>query len=81
MDPASYRQHYESTAARIFERLRSGMDRGELRDDLDEAHAWAIMGMNVFLGLRFAIWAQEGDDLADIVGKARHLLADGLKRA
>jgi len=57
VDPASFRAHYETTAQRIFDRLKAGMARGELRGDLEEAHAWAIMGMNVFLGLRYVVWS------------------------
>lgn len=59
VDPASFRRHYQTTALRILDRLRNGGQAGELRDDLVEAHAWAIMGMNVFLGLRYAIWSDD----------------------
>ena len=77
VDPASFRQHYESAAQRIHERLRRGMASGELRDDLDEASAWAIMGMNVFLGLKYAIWS--GDrSTADIAAVANALLEKGI---
>ena len=68
VDAAIFRDHYERTASRIHARLEAGMEAGELRDDLDEAHAWAIMGMNVFLGLRYAVWSDAGtaDDAAEI---------------
>lgn len=80
VDPASFRQHYESAAQRIHERLRRGMASGELRDDLDEASAWAIMGMNVFLGLKYAIWS--GDrSTADIAAVANALLEKGIARS
>ena len=59
VDPASFRSHYETTARRIHERLISGGMRGDFRSDLSEAHAWAIMGMNVFLGLRYAVWSED----------------------
>ena len=59
VDPATFRAHYESTARRIHERLGEGIRKGELRADIEEAHAWAIMGMNVFLGLRYAVWTQD----------------------
>lgn len=67
VDPASYRAHYESTARRILERLNRGIAAGDLRPGLNEAHAWAIMGMNVFLGLRYAIWSEDSsaEDVAD----------------
>ncbi len=78
VDPESYRQHYETTGARILDRLREGARKGELRADLEEAHAWAIMGMNVFLGLRYAVWG-EGDLPAERVAAiAGDLLAKGI---
>ncbi|BEU99147.1 TetR/AcrR family transcriptional regulator [Novosphingobium olei] len=74
VDPESYREHYRSTARRILDRLEAGIARGELREDLEEAHAWAIMGMNVFLGMRYAVWDDEDPDrvaavAADILGR------------
>ena len=79
VDPANYRKHYESTAARIGERLAAGAAAGAYREGLGEADAWAIMGMNVFLGLRFAIWARENDPAAEEVARAANaLLAQGL---
>lgn len=79
VDPASYHSHYRSTAARILERLRAGAASGGLRADLGEPHAWAIMGMNVFLGLRYAVWA---DDLpaAKVAEAAHSILRDGIAR-
>lgn len=79
VDPVSYRNHYESTAQRIFERLKRGSDNGEFQDDLQEAHAWAIMGMNVFLGLRYSIWSDtEADE--KVAAVARSLLERGILR-
>lgn len=79
VDPASYRRHYETTAARIRERLEAGTAEGAYRDGLGEAEAWALMGMNVFLGLRYAIWSQRGDPSATAVAAAANrLLARGI---
>ncbi len=77
VDPASFRQHYESAAQRINERLKTGMEKGEFRPDLDEAHGWAIMGMNVFLGLKYAIWS-EGRTTDDIASVAQSILKGGI---
>ena len=69
VDPESFRMHYATTADRIAKRLRAAADRGEVRDDVSEVHAWAIMGMNVFLGLRFGVWGKEPpDDVAQARG-------------
>jgi AcrR family transcriptional regulator len=59
VDPESFRLHYATTADRIARRLRAAADRGEVRKDVSEVHAWAIMGMNVFLGLRYSVWDED----------------------
>ena len=82
VDPESYRTHYETIAARIGERLKAGVEAGEFREDLGEVEAWAVMGMNVFVGLRFAIWASEADNMKheDIAARVNRLLAQGAAR-
>lgn len=78
VDPASYRAHYEAAATRIQARLEAGAARGELRGGISDVHAWAIMGMNVFLGLRYGVW---GDDRTpdDVAAVAGDLLRHGLQ--
>ena len=78
VDSASYRTHYETTAARIVQRLRAGAERGEVRNDASEVHAWALMGMNVFLGLRYGVWSEDGST-ADVARIANDMIAEGLK--
>ena len=81
-DPAGFRAHYETTAKRIAQRLAAAAGKGELRDDLTAADfdtiAWAIMGANVFLGLRYAVWGS-GDPEA-VAESMNRLLRDGLAR-
>ena len=72
VDPEGYRRHYEGAAERILSRLREGADRGELRHEesqlAEEIVAWAMMGANVFVGLRFAVWANEDpEEVATVV--------------
>jgi len=61
VEPAAYREHYETTAARIAARFAAARDKGELAADLSnedlEIIAWASMGANVFLGLRYSVWS------------------------
>jgi AcrR family transcriptional regulator len=77
VDPASFKLHYATTAERIAARLKAGAERGEIRSDVSEVHAWAIMGMNVFLGLRYGVWEEDLtlDTIADTVAE---MLARGL---
>ena len=80
VDPTGFRTHYVTTAERIAARLSAGMAQGELNgaDPLAlEVRAWAVMGINVFLGLRFGVW---GDEDAEVVARhANALLSDGMK--
>ena len=77
--PEAWRKHYEGAAARIVERLRSGVAGGEVAGPIDEAHGWAIMGMNVFLGLRYGV--QDGErSLDEVAAIANALIRDGLGR-
>ena len=79
VDPDSYRAHYERIADRIEQRLKAGGRAEDLRADLGEPEAWAVMGINVFLGLRYAIWAKDGDpDAATVAAAANRLLRIGI---
>ena len=77
VDPAGFRRHYTTTVERIRLRLAAGAARGEVRADAGEIHAWAIAGMNVFLGLRYGVWEQDvpADTIAEV---ANAMLATGL---
>ena len=77
--PDAYAEHYHSTTRRILARLQVGAATGEYRPDIGEVEAWAIIGMNVFLGLRYGIW-EEGGDLPEVAVRANRLLAEGLLR-
>ena len=80
VDPASYREHYETIAARIADRLRAGSSSGQFRDGLGELEAWAVMGMNVFVGLRYIVWGK-GEAAPDVVAAGvNRLLAEGIVR-
>jgi AcrR family transcriptional regulator len=75
--PEDWRAHYLNTAARILERLQAAWARGELAVEPSEVHAWAIMGMNVFLGLRFGVMDASAD-LGEVARVANVLVKDGL---
>lgn len=77
VDPASFRRHYATTAERIAQRLALAAADGQVRDDVGEVHAWAIMGMNVFLGLRYGVW-DEDRPVAAVARDAADLLRRGL---
>jgi AcrR family transcriptional regulator len=80
VDPTAYREHYETTAARIAARFVDARDKGELAADLTDEEleilSWASMGANVFLGLRYSIWSK--GDYRRVAAAANRLLRKGL---
>lgn len=73
VDPTAYREHYETTASRIAARLAAARDRREIGDFTDvelATLAWAMMGANVFLGLRFAVWEKaDAEQIANVMSR------------
>ena len=79
--PEGYRRHYEGAAERIAARLKAAVEAGEVRPETskfeEEVRAWAIMGANVFVGLRFGVWeTADPDRVAKVVND---LLRRGLQ--
>jgi hypothetical protein len=61
--------------------LEEATAKGQMRDDgalATEVRAWAIMGMNVFLGLRFGVWGAEDAD--EVAACANDLIRNGIGR-
>jgi AcrR family transcriptional regulator len=81
VDPEGFRKHYMTTAERIAARLQSGKEKGEVVTTdsplATEVEAWAIMGMNVFLGLRFGVWGKDPPE--DVTRVANQLIRRGLE--
>jgi AcrR family transcriptional regulator len=80
VDPASYRAHYETIAARFAERLGAGSQAGEFRDGLGELEAWALMGINVFVGLRYVVWGDAPVAADEVAAGVNRLIAEGIAR-
>jgi AcrR family transcriptional regulator len=82
VDATAYREHYETTATRIAARLVAGREKGEISADYSDEEleilAWALMGANVFLGLRFSVWAST--DPALVADTTAKLLRSGLAK-
>lgn len=82
VEPQGFREHYETTASRIAARLVAARDRGDLDPGLSDGDidilAWAIMGANVFLGLRFSVWTP--GDAARVAEVTSRMLRKGLTR-
>jgi AcrR family transcriptional regulator len=75
----AYHKPYNDIAEGYAASLTQAFGRGEVSDGDMMVRAWAIMGMNVFLGLRFGVW-DESRDPDDIAATAAGLIGDGLRR-
>ena len=74
VDPAGYERHYIGAAERITGRLREAAANGEIckeeSDFAEEVRSWAIMGANVFIGLRFGVWeTADAEKVTEIVSR------------
>jgi AcrR family transcriptional regulator len=75
--PDAYRSYYEDFAEAYRRNLQGAAARGEISAGAEDVRAWALIGMSVFLGLRFGIWSEDAD-ANTIAADAGALIADGL---
>lgn len=76
--PDAYRNYYTVFARGYAQNLAAAVSEGEIRPGNAEIRAWALMGMAVTLGERFAIW-QADTDLDHLVDEVFDMLEKGLK--
>jgi AcrR family transcriptional regulator len=75
----AYREHYLTFADAYRRNLSGARGRGEITDGPDEPRAWALIGMSVFLGMRYGIWDKDlsPGEVADV---AITLVSEGLRK-
>lgn len=73
----AYRRHYVDVADGYATSLEQAFGRGEISSGDWQVRAWAIMGMNVFLGLKFGVW-DDSRPVDEIAAAAHALIAGGL---
>ena len=74
----AFRDHYERFALGYQNNLRRAADNGEIRTGDFEMWSWAIMGMAVFLGMRYAEW-DEDEAPAQMAEVVTDLIANGIQ--
>lgn len=74
----AYREHYTGFANAYRANLEAAGERGEIRKGDYETWSWAIMGVAVFLGMRYAEWDESipASQIADVVVD---LIANGIR--
>jgi AcrR family transcriptional regulator len=75
-----YREHYLTFVEGYRRNLAAARQRGEIRDGAgDETRAWALIGMSVFLGMRYGTW-EEDLSPAEVADIAIDLVSEGLRK-
>jgi AcrR family transcriptional regulator len=74
----AYREHYTGFATAYQENLRKAGERGDIREGDYETWSWAIMGMAVTLGIRYAEW-DESIPVSRISQIVADLIANGIR--
>jgi len=75
----AYREHYLTFVDGYRRNLAAASARGEIVAGQDEPRAWALIGMSVFLGMRYGVWEEDlsPEQVADV---AIDLVSEGLRK-
>jgi AcrR family transcriptional regulator len=73
----AYRSYYDVFAHAYRRNLAQAEARGEIRPGHAEERAWALIGMSVFLGLRYGVWSDDRP-AGEIAAAAADLVTHGL---
>jgi len=73
----AFRSHYDGFAQAYRANLAKAAGAGEIRQGDFDTWSWAIMGMAMALGMRYAEW-DEDQPAEDVAAKVVDLLANGL---
>ena len=75
--PVEYRDHYEGFGRAYQANLEKAARKGEIRAGDFETWSWSIMGIVVFLGMRYAEW-DDSQPASEIAGIVVDLIARGI---
>lgn len=74
----AFRDYYDSFEQSYRQNLKTAIDKGEIREGDCEVWSWALIGMTVFLGMRFALWDDE-HSIEEAANAAADLVSSGME--
>lgn len=74
----AYREHYESFASAYRDNLKAAGESGDIREGDYETWTWAIMGIAVFLGMKYTEW-DDNVPAARVAEIVTDLIANGIR--
>jgi AcrR family transcriptional regulator len=75
--PDAHRAYYEGFVEAYVRNLRQATGRGQIRSGDHEVWSWSLIGLSVFLGMRYAVWEPYAP-LEPVVEAAFDLINAGL---
>lgn len=75
----AFREYYSVFADAYRHNLESAAEEGEIRDGDCEVWGWALIGMTVFLGMRYSDWDDQRA-ASEIAAAAADLISQGMVR-
>ncbi len=76
--PDAFKAHYDGFAKAYSRNLAAAEERGEVSPGDAEQRAWALIGISVFLGLRYALW-DDSKPVPEVAKGALDLIRHGLE--
>ncbi len=73
----AFRDYYNSFEQSYRQNLKTAVGKGEIREGDAEVWSWALIGMTVFLGMRFALWDDE-HSIEETANAAADLISRGM---
>jgi len=73
----AFRAHYMNFSRSYVANLTRAGERGEIRDGDYEVWSWAIIGIDIFLGMRYAEW-DDGESASRIAEVVLDLITNGI---
>ena len=73
----AFRAHYESLSNAYEANLREAGQKGDIRDGDYEVWSWSLLGMALFLGMRYAEW-EEKESPAQVAAVVADLITNGI---
>lgn len=74
----AYRAYYQSFAEAYAQNLAAAAERGDITPGDAEVRGWALIGMSVFLGMRYGVWSED-KSAEEVAHAVAELLAKGLR--
>jgi len=74
----AYREHYESFASAYRDNLKQAGESGDIREGDYDIWTWAIMGIAVFLGMKYTEW-DDNVPAARVAEIVTDLIANGIR--